>query len=162
MGSIEKVLWLVILFWVLKLKSILGSVIIMHGIVLSSASISSIYAPAKCNRSYLFPFWSSVGGKSMERHFKACICIDSWWKPIVHNENTKRSQVWCTPCCIWFFVASPLLLIFLAFTAKSRKSLDYCSPKLENWVPVLEVSLSSQGAGQSSRWLLRISGMEFL
>ena len=38
-------------------------------------------------------FLISIGGQPVERYFKACICTNPKGKPVVYDENPKKSQV---------------------------------------------------------------------
>lgn len=40
----------------------------------------------------------------MERHFKACVCIDSQGEPTLYDENSEKSEVWlCLISTIFVF-----------------------------------------------------------
>jgi hypothetical protein len=77
-----------------------------------------------------FLFWHSTGGQPMERNFKACLCTHPQGKPIVHNENPKKSQVSFGSMFDflldnWYFCTRSICFV-LSVTVKSKGSLVYC------------------------------------
>jgi hypothetical protein len=101
----------------------------------------------------------------MERNIEACLCTHPQGKPIVHNENPKKSQVSFGSMFFYFlldncYCCTRSNLFVLSVTVKSKGSLGYCFLRGESGGLELEIKLNSQELGQSFRCLWRILGRE--